>query len=80
METFLIRRQNKNLPFCRTVRLFAEFNILILTNAYAKYHKKYMFGSKVSIASTRHSKIILGALVFVSNEYDGHTLLWPWCN
>jgi len=39
-----------------------------------KEHKKYEFGTKVSITATRDSKIIVGALAFASNEYDGHTL------
>lgn len=39
-----------------------------------KEHKKYEFGTKVSITTTRDSKIIVGALAFDSNEYDGHTL------
>jgi transposase, IS5 family len=39
-----------------------------------KEHKKYEFGTKVSITATRDSKIIVGATAFDSNEYDGHTL------
>ena len=39
-----------------------------------KEHKKYEFGTKVSITTTRDSKIIVGALAFDSNKYDGHTL------
>lgn len=39
-----------------------------------KEHKKYEFGTKVSITTTRDSKIIVGALAFDSNQYDGHTL------
>ena len=39
-----------------------------------KEHKKYEFGTKVSITATRDSKIIVGALAFDSNQYDGHTL------
>lgn len=39
-----------------------------------KEHKKYEFGTKVSIATTRDSKVIVGALAFDSNQYDGHTL------
>lgn len=40
----------------------------------SKDHKKYEFGTKVSITVTRDSKIIVGALAVDSNEYDGHTL------
>lgn len=39
-----------------------------------KEHKKYEFGSKVSIAVTRHTGVIIGALSFSNNPYDGHTL------
>ena len=39
-----------------------------------KEHKKYEFGTKASITVTRDSKIIVGALAFDSNQYDGHTL------
>jgi len=39
-----------------------------------KEHKKYEFGSKVSILMTAHSGIITGALSFADNVYDGHTL------
>lgn len=39
-----------------------------------KEHQRYEFGTKVSIMTTRDSKIILGALAFASNVYDGHTL------
>lgn len=39
-----------------------------------KEHKKYEFGSKASIAYTKTSGIIVGALSFDKNTYDGHTL------
>ncbi len=39
-----------------------------------KEHKKYEFGSKVSITTTKNSGIIVGALNFSKNIYDGHTL------
>jgi IS5 family transposase len=39
-----------------------------------KEHQRYEFGTKVSITTTRDSKIILGALAFDSHVYDGHTL------
>ena len=38
-----------------------------------KAHKLYVFGTKVSIARTRDSGIILGALALSGNPYDGHT-------
>ncbi|MGM0382090.1 MAG: hypothetical protein ACQEQO_01145 [Thermodesulfobacteriota bacterium] len=39
-----------------------------------KDHKKYEFGSKASIAVTKKSGIIVGAVHFSPNIYDGHTL------
>jgi IS5 family transposase len=39
-----------------------------------KAHKRYEFGTKVSITTTRDSKIIIGAMAFSSNQFDGHTL------
>jgi len=39
-----------------------------------KDHKKYEFGTKASIAKTRDSNILIGALAFEENRYDGHTL------
>jgi len=42
--------------------------------AKGKEHKKYEFGSKVSILLTKNSSIIVGAKNFTGNPYDGHTL------
>ncbi|WP_229215946.1 IS5 family transposase [Dyadobacter frigoris] len=39
-----------------------------------KEHKKYEFGSKVSIALTQTTGVIIGALNIAGNQYDGHTL------
>jgi len=39
-----------------------------------KAHKKYEFGSKVSITATAKSGVIIGALNIPKNDYDGHTL------
>ena len=39
-----------------------------------KDHKKYEFGSKASIVVTKKSGIIVGAVHFSKNKYDGHTL------
>jgi len=42
--------------------------------AKGKSHKPYEFGTKASITKTCNSNIILGALAFKENIYDGHTL------
>ena len=42
--------------------------------AKGKEHKKYEFGNKSSFAYTRRGGIIVGALAFDSNPFDGHTL------
>lgn len=39
-----------------------------------KAHKKYEFGVKASISKTKNSNLIVGALAFEKNCYDGHTL------
>ncbi len=42
--------------------------------AKGKEHKPYEFGSKVSVATTRTRGIMVGALSFEGNPYDGNTL------
>ncbi|GAB6161948.1 IS5-like element IS1478 family transposase [Desulfothermus naphthae] len=39
-----------------------------------KEHKKYEFGSKAAIAMTKNSGVIVAAVNFERNQYDGHTL------
>lgn len=39
-----------------------------------KAHQRYDFGTKASVAMTRDSSIIVGALAFEHNHYDAHTL------
>jgi len=40
----------------------------------AKEHKRYEFGSKSSFAITKKSGIVVGAMAFEDNIFDGHTL------
>jgi len=42
--------------------------------AKGKEHKKYEFGNKSSVVYTRHGGIIVGAMAFEKNPFDGHTL------
>jgi len=46
----------------------------VLCIAKGKEHKPYEFGNKSSLAYTRTSGIIVGAMAFEENIYDGHTL------
>lgn len=39
-----------------------------------KDHKKYEFGTQAAVAKTKDSNILIGALAFDKNRYDGHTL------
>jgi IS5 family transposase len=39
-----------------------------------KEHKKYEFGNKSSFAITKKSGIVVGAMAFEENIYDGHTI------
>ena len=39
-----------------------------------KAHKRYEFGTKVSVATTSRGNWFVGALAFHGNPYDGHTL------
>jgi IS5 family transposase len=42
--------------------------------AKGKSHKKYEFGSKVSVATTNKSNWVVGAHSFAGNPFDGHTI------
>ena len=42
--------------------------------AKGKAHKRFKFGTKVSITKSRDSGVILGALALLGNPYDGHTI------
>ena len=42
--------------------------------AKGKEHKKYEFGNKSGFAYTRRGGIIVGAIAFEDNPFDGHTL------
>lgn len=39
-----------------------------------KEHRKYEFGQKASVIKTKNSGVIVGAMSFANNPYDGHTL------
>ena len=39
-----------------------------------KAHQRYEFGTKAAITTTRDSSVIIGALAFEKNVFDGHTV------
>ncbi len=39
-----------------------------------KAHQRYEFGTKASVVTTRDSGIVIGALAFEQNVFDGHTI------
>ena len=61
------KRKDKN-------KLYSIHEPHIYCMSKGKEHKKYEFGTKVSISKTRESNIIIGALAFKENIYDGHSL------
>lgn len=61
------KRQDKN-----KVYSLHEPDVVCISKG--KEHKKYEFGSKVSITVTQKSGVIIGALNIAGNDYDGHTL------
>ena len=42
--------------------------------AKGKAHKKYEYGCKASLVLTQNTGIIVGAMTFATNPYDGHTI------
>ncbi len=61
------KRQDKN-------KIYSLHEPHIYCMSKGKEHKKYEFGTKASLAKTRDSNILIGALAFETNTYDGHTL------
>ncbi len=61
------KRQDKN-------KVYSLHEPEVVCISKGKEHKKYEFGSKVSITVTQKSGVIIGALNIAGNDYDGHTL------
>jgi len=61
------KRQDKN-------KVYSLHEPGVVCISKGKEHKKYEFGSKVSITVTQNSGVIIGALNIPGNDYDGHTL------
>jgi len=65
-----ILQQKKN----STNKIYSIHEPQVYCISKGKDHKKYEYGSKASIAVTKNSGIIVGAVHFSKNIYDGHTL------
>lgn len=65
-----VRRQKRS----DTNKIYSLHEPDILCIGKGKAHKQYEFGRKASIAVTKTTGIIVGALSFNENIYDGHTL------
>ena len=61
------KRQDKN-------KVYSLHEPEVVCISKGKEHKKYEFGSKVSLTVTQKSGVIIGALNIAGNDYDGHTL------
>ena len=61
------RRKDKN-------KIYSLHEPKVSCIAKGKEHKPYEFGSKVSIATTKTRGIVVGAISFEGNPYDGNTL------
>ena len=55
-------------------KVYSIHEPLVECIAKGKEHKKYEFGNKSSFAYTRRNGIIVGAIAFENNPFDGHTL------
>ncbi len=55
-------------------KLYSFFAPEVSCIAKGKAHKKYEFGSKVSVVSTSKENWVVGAEAFSGNPFDGHTL------
>lgn len=61
------KRQDKN-------KLYSLHEPHVYCMSKGKAHRRYEFGTKASITTTRDSGIVIGALAFERNLFDGHTL------
>lgn len=61
------RRSDKN-------KIYSLHESDVLCIGKGKEHKKYEFGRKASIAVTKTTGVIVGAMSFKENVFDGHTL------
>ena len=55
-------------------KIYSIHEPLVYCISKGKEHKRYEFGAKASIIMTKNSGVIIGAVSFPENIYDGHTL------
>jgi transposase, IS5 family len=55
-------------------QVYSLHALAVICIAKGKVHKKYAFGSKVSVASLSGSNVVVGITSFVGNPHDGKTL------
>ncbi len=67
LRMLLQKRGSKN-------KLYSLHEPHIYCMSKGKAHQRYEFGTKASITTTRDSGIIIGALSFETNVFDGHTV------
>jgi IS5 family transposase len=67
LRLLLQKRGDKN-------KLYSLHEPHIYCMSKGKAHQRYEFGTKASITTTRDSGVIIGALSFESNIFDGHTV------
>jgi len=67
LRMLLQKRGSKN-------KLYSLHEPHIYCMSKGKAHQRYEFGTKASITTTRDSGIIIGALAFETNVFDGHTV------
>ena len=73
-EDFALFHRGLNQKRGDTNKLYSLHEPHVYCMSKGKEHKRYEFGTKVSITTTRDSKIIVGAMAFDTNKFDGHTL------
>ena len=61
------KRKDKN-------KLYSLHEPHVYCMAKGKIHKRYDYGVKASVVKTKENSVIIGALAFKENMYDGHTL------
>ena len=67
LRMLLQKRGSKN-------KLYSLHEPHIYCMSKGKAHQRYEFGTKASITTTRDAGIIIGALAFEKNVFDGHTV------